>query len=68
MVNLKFLSQGFNSLINKMCIVITHQGLQASKPDYDIIKYESCNCSCTTVLECSFFFPYGQLFCCNDDV
>jgi hypothetical protein len=41
MVNFKFLSQGFNSFINKMSTLITHQDLWTSKPSYDIIKYES---------------------------
>jgi hypothetical protein len=68
MMNFKFLSQGFNSLINKMCTLITHKDLWASKPGYDVIKYESRSCSCTTVLDCSCLCPSGQILCRSDDV
>jgi hypothetical protein len=61
MVNFKFLSQGFNDLIDEMCALIIHKDLLASKPSYDIIKYEAHSCSCTTVLNCSCFYPSGQI-------
>jgi hypothetical protein len=50
MMDVKLLSQIFNSLINKVCDLIAHQGLRASKPGYDTLKYKSHNCSCTIVL------------------
>jgi hypothetical protein len=67
-VNFKFPSQGFNSLINKMCTLITHEDILASKPSYDIIKYEMCSCSFSTIFSCSFFGPSGQVLCRNDYV
>jgi hypothetical protein len=68
MMNFKFLSQGFNSLINKMSSLITHEDIWASKPGYDIIKYETHSCSFTTVLDYSGFFPSGQILYLSDDV
>jgi hypothetical protein len=67
-LNFKFLSQGFNGIINKMCTLITREDIWAYKPSYDIIKYEMCSYSFTTVLNRSCFCPSGQILCHNDDV
>jgi hypothetical protein len=68
MVNFKFLSLGFNSFVNEMCALITHEDLWASKPCYDILKNELHNYSYTTILKFSCFFPYGQILCPSDNV
>jgi hypothetical protein len=68
MVNFELLSQAFNSFVDEVCALITHKDLRASKSGYDIIKYEPCSCSCTTILNCSYFFPSGQILCSSDDV
>jgi hypothetical protein len=68
MVKFKFPSQCFNSLVDKMCALIAHKDLWASKPGYDIIKYEARNYSCTTILNYSCFYPFGKILCCSDYV
>jgi hypothetical protein len=53
MVNFKFLSQDFNSFVDEVCALITHEDLRASKPCYDILKNELHSCSYTTILNFS---------------
>jgi hypothetical protein len=57
-----------DKFINKMSTLIAHKDLWASKPSYDILKYELHNCSGTTILNLSFLFPSSQIFCHSDDV
>jgi hypothetical protein len=38
MMKFKFLIQGFNSFVDKVCALITHEDLWASKPGYNILK------------------------------
>jgi hypothetical protein len=68
MVDFKFLSQILNSLINKVYSLIAYQGLRASIPSYDILKYKSHSYSFTIVLNCSFFYPSCQILYHSDDV
>jgi hypothetical protein len=68
MMNFRLLSQGFNIFINKMSTLIVHKDLWSSKPGYDILKDELFNCSFTTILNFSCFFPSGQILCHSDDV
>jgi hypothetical protein len=68
MVNLKFLSQGFNSFVDEMCALITHEDLWAKQSGDNILKDELRSYGCTIVLNFSYFCPSGQILSHSDNV
>ena len=65
---LKFLRQGLNSAIQKVCALITHQNYWTSKSTYDVFKNELCSCGSMTIPYYFGLYPSGEVFCSCDDV
>ena len=65
---LKFLRQGLNSAIQKVCALITHQNYWTSKSTNDVLKEELCSCSSITIPYHFSLHPFGEVFCSCDDV
>jgi hypothetical protein len=57
-----------DSLIQKVCALITHQHFRAPKSGNHILIDESHNHFCNTILDMHCFEPSGQILCGCDDV
>jgi hypothetical protein len=68
MVKFKLPSQGFNSFVDEVSTLITHEDLRAYKPCYDILKNELRSCSFTIILSYSCFCPSGQILYHSDNI